>query len=115
MAAWKSNAHGERRAERVRSSVSLASVLATLQPSSQRTLCFAGKAAGQKAYDTDVLVQIGPMDPFAASNEPPVAVFARAAVCQSWKPGDGHTDGSTVIFQNHSPSGRGVFQKLSPT
>lgn len=90
------NADAERRAKRVRSSVLLASGLAGLQPSPERRLCFARRAASEETGDADVFVKIRPVHAFAATDQAPIRAFRRCCMREPWVPQQRYADGAPV-------------------
>jgi hypothetical protein len=74
----------------------LASHSTGLEPSSEGTLCLAGRAAGKKASDTNVFVEIRPVDAFATPDQAPVPPLRRRAVGKTRVPGQGHAYGPAI-------------------
>lgn len=64
----------------------------TFKPPAQRRLCFTGPSTSKKAFDTDVLIEIWPMNSFALPNESPIRPFPLASMCEPRVPGHGHRD-----------------------
>jgi hypothetical protein len=69
---------------------------ALIQPALQGILAFAGWPAKQQAHHTEVFVQIGPMNPFAASDELPVIAFLGCTMHQAWVPCERYRDRPSV-------------------
>ena len=80
---------------RVRSIAMLASV-SVLQPSAQGGVCLARAAAGKKTLDTDVLVQVRPVNTFALPDESPMRAFGLVPMRQPRIPRQRDTDASAV-------------------
>ncbi|MNC99229.1 hypothetical protein D3C83_174370 [compost metagenome] len=59
-------------------------------------LTLAGPGTAQKILDADILVEVGPMDSLAATDEPPMVLFRNGAVRQAWIPLNGHGDAAPV-------------------
>src|ERR1019366_2950481 len=67
-----------------------------LEPPPKRILRLTRPAARQEALHADILIQIRPVDPFAASNETPVGALRSGPVCQTREPGEWHRDRSAI-------------------
>jgi len=76
--------------------VGLASSLARLEPALQRGLRFPGGPTGEEILDADVLIELGPMNPVAAADEPPVRALGDGAVRESGIPGQGNGECPTI-------------------
>ena len=66
------------------------------QPSAQRALCLARAAAGKQTLDTDVLVQIRPVNTFALPDESPMRAFGLVPMRQARVPRQWDTDAPAV-------------------
>jgi len=74
----------------------LARCLPSLEPPPKRLLSLARPPAGQEALYADIFVQIRPVDPLTAPNEPPVRPLRWRPVCEAWEPGEGYRDRSAI-------------------
>ncbi len=61
--------------------------------------------AGEQATDGNVLIDIGPMDTFAAANQAPVGTLAIGGVTQAGKPFDRHGKFPAVIQRDTQDRG----------
>src|SRR5438067_379485 len=68
---------------RARRRTDTASLLsASFEPFRQRSLALSRTAAGDQAVDADVFVQVGPVNPLAMTDKPPVRPFLGRSVRQ---------------------------------
>ena len=82
--------------------------LPRFEPFFEGTLAFTGGLAGQNIFHADVLVQVRPVDAFAAADEPPLGAFARRAVQQARIPRERRGHGASVgQFQGQRVFGHG--------
>ena len=73
---------------------------AALKPPAEGRLRFSGMSSGEKAFDTDVLVQIGPVYALAFADQPPVRTFGRATVGEAGIPRQRNSDRPTIDKAN---------------
>jgi hypothetical protein len=69
---------------------------AGLEPFPEGALCLAGRAAGKKAGNADVFVQIKPVDTFAAPDQAPVRTLPCCPISKTWVPEQRDAHGSAV-------------------
>jgi hypothetical protein len=55
---------------------------AIFAPTLQRFLALAGRHPAQEVFHADIFVEVGPVDPVAATNQPPMVPFVRRSVDQ---------------------------------
>src|SRR5215207_3411874 len=55
-----------------------------------------GGDSAEQTSGAEVLVDLGPVDAFAVSNEPPIAPRSSGGVEQAWVPDQGHREGAAV-------------------
>jgi hypothetical protein len=70
--------------------------LPRFEPPAQRCLRFARPSAGKKAFDTDVLIEVGPMNALSLTNESPIRAFRLVAMCESGAPRHRHRNRPTI-------------------
>jgi hypothetical protein len=67
-----------------------------LKPPAEGRMRFTGASAGEKAFDTDVFVQIGPVYALAFADQPPVRTFGRATMGEPRIPRQWNRDRPTI-------------------
>jgi hypothetical protein len=74
----------------------LASRSARLQPFLEGTLCLAGGASGWKASDTNVFVEVRPVDAFATTDQTPVRTLRGRPMSKAGVPRQRDANGAAV-------------------
>lgn len=74
---------------------------AALEPPTQGRLRFTGTSSSEKTLDTDVFVQIGPVNALAFADQPPVSPVGVATMCKPWIPRQRNGDGAPIDELNH--------------
>ena len=69
---------------------------AAVKPPAKGRLRFSGTSSGEKAFDTDVFVQIGPVYALAFADQPPVRTFGMATVGEAGIPRQRNSDRPTI-------------------
>src|SRR5262249_38132434 len=67
-----------------------------LQPALERRLTFALGLAEQQVANANALVQVGPVDPFAAAEQSPFLSLLHRAVPQAWVPAQRDDNGPAI-------------------
>src|SRR3990172_9265621 len=68
-----------------------------LEPALERARTFCGLFAKQQSFNTDVLIEIRPMDPVTCAADLKIGALGWCAMCQTWIPADGNRDSATVF------------------
>jgi hypothetical protein len=67
-----------------------------MEPAPKGRLDLAGPTARQQAFHADILVQVRPMDSYAATNETPIGPLRWRPVRQARKPSQRHGNGPAI-------------------
>lgn len=81
---------------RVPCSILALASLPLIKPSLKGSLAFSGGLAGKEILDADVLVQLGPVDAAAVSDQPPMVSLVGCPVGKSRIPGNRYGDRTTI-------------------
>lgn len=88
-------------APRERPTALLRSGTPSSQPSLERHLALGRAPTSQEILDGDVFVELGPVDPMAMTQQPPIGSLSRRTVGKAWIPSDRNRDVSSVEQFDH--------------
>jgi hypothetical protein len=72
-----------------------------MEPPAQRLLRLTRSTTCQEASHANVFIEVGPVDPLAATDETPVGTLRRSPVRQTRKPSEWHCDGPAISEIHH--------------
>ena len=81
--------------------------LSAFKPAAQGCLGLTRTSPCKETFDTDVFVQVGPVQALALPDKPPVCSFGKGTVRESWVPSEWNADNPTIDKIDH----QGIFRE----